>query len=240
MGADPGHKQQPPQHHESWNLFFFGLAHRGHRSIAFQPLLDQAGYLGQVLVKRQRRSGVVHIPTKAAIIEVDHFDFALVQQQIGQPQVAVSQTKAVRAAAITRQAFPDQLRCAAKQIEPGCVHAQRIAPTAPARSLSQSGLKVPGESLKTVRPLPFSAVRVHLRRDRPQTPETLAQDPYRSRVDGRFPIQREPRFAVLRSGRGTTWTHSPLSPATGTGVATTPSLRSATSQAISEASEFSD
>jgi hypothetical protein len=74
MGADPGHQQQPAQHDEGWNLFFFGLGLRFSPFDSLPARLDQAGRAGQVLVKRHERSGVVHIPTEAAIIEVDHFD----------------------------------------------------------------------------------------------------------------------------------------------------------------------
>ncbi len=61
------------------------------------------------------------------------------------------------------------------------------------------------------------------------------------RVVAVFPFKENYVARFLRSALGrATCTHSPLSPATGIGVATTPSRRKATSHAISEASEFFD
>src|SRR5580658_3213064 len=74
-----------------------------------------------------------------------------------------------------RQAFPDQRCSLAKQVAAGCVHAQRIAPMPPTRSLPARRLEIPGQPLKAVWALPGSAMRMQLRSHRSQSPETLAQ-----------------------------------------------------------------
>src|SRR5580658_7956838 len=74
-----------------------------------------------------------------------------------------------------RQAFPDQRCSLAKQVEAGCVHAQRIAPMAPTRSLPTRRLEIPGEPLKAGGAGPGSAMRMQLGSHRTQSPETLAQ-----------------------------------------------------------------
>ncbi len=164
--------------------------------------IDQAGRLGQMLVKRH----------------------GVAASYIYQPNPQSSKSITLTSSLMRLADWPGAGRSEPGQNGPGRCHScqrSRINSTvrpnrsslaalipspsrqsAPSRSLPQGCLKVPGESFKTVRPLPFSAVRMHLRGDRPQVPEALAQIHTDLGLRGRFPIQKEPRFAGLRSTGG--------------------------------------
>src|SRR4029077_11894919 len=120
---------------ESWNLRLVRPGQVEHTTVALLPGLDEVADMRLVLVERDRRRRVVHVPAEAAIVEVDHLDGRAVDQKVGEPEVAVDQAEAVRPLGEGGEPLADQRDGAAEQLRLRRVDAHAIAPAAPMRAL---------------------------------------------------------------------------------------------------------
>src|SRR5438445_13677368 len=99
-----------------------------------------------MLVERDGRRGVVHIPAEAAIVEVDDLHCLTVDQKVGEPQVAMNEAETVMALAEGDEPAADQVSCTAKEFRFGGVDTHAVTPASPMGSLfAEARLEIPVE-----------------------------------------------------------------------------------------------
>ena len=161
MGADPGDQEEPAQHDERRDLLLVGAGQVDDLAVAPQPGRDELRDLGLVLEERHRGRAVVHEPTEAAVVEVDHLGGCAVDQEVGEPHVAVDQVEPPRGRAETPEPPADEVDGPGEQGFDLRCEPHAVTPRTPMGTASQRRLEVPGEALEAGGLRPALHVDVH-------------------------------------------------------------------------------
>src|SRR6187549_3262386 len=165
MRADPGDEQDAAQHHERPDLALVFRRQFVDAAVTPDPGCQEPGNLGPMLEERDRRGAVVEIPGEAAIVEIDDLGHRAIDEEIGEPHVAMDEPESVLALAESRQPLADQLDGPPDEVDPLGRHAHAVAPPPPMRPLADAGREVPAVALEAGRSAPAHGMAMHAGRD---------------------------------------------------------------------------
>src|SRR5580704_776315 len=109
------------------------------------------------------RSEVVEKPAEATIVEVDDAQVRFRQQQIGQPQVRVNQSEALRTRAELLDPAADEAERLLQRCDTRRIEADGRTPRTPVAIRPHHGLEVPAPAAKPGRQGPRACMRMHPR-----------------------------------------------------------------------------
>ncbi len=174
-----------------------------HPPVTRFPALDQRRHLWLMLVEGHGRCRVIHVPAEAAVVEIDDLHGLAVDQQIGQPQIAMDEAEALRPLAVCCKPLADEVHRAAEKLFLLGIDAHAVTPAAPMRiAVAEARLEIPGQPREPGRPFPLPRMQVHPRRHFAQhlegTREILADTGLRARLPAEQHDVARPRHARVR------------------------------------------
>src|SRR5262245_52152467 len=110
---------------------------RRHGTVALYPGIDELRHVGAVLDEGERRRPVIEVPAEATIIEIDDLGLVPIDQEIGEPHVAMDEAIALRALAEGVEPLLDEIDRALEEFRLFGIEPHAVAPRAPMLYLAE-------------------------------------------------------------------------------------------------------